>query len=136
MTTAINPQFEVIPFTWVNGATTTTGYLIQMLYAYAAGDASIAPAPPDPTISSLGYATYAAMITALGLAGSINPVAYPYAYVVGAGVHGWATDAAAKAAAIADCNLIVAQRNTTLAAGGINANNPFVTFGAAVLGPL
>ena len=104
---------------------------------YASGTAvGFPPVPPDPTISALGYATYAAMITALGLAASINPVAYPYAYVIGTGAHAFATDALAQAAAIADCNKIIAQRNTNIAAGGINANNPFVTLGAPVLGPL
>jgi len=135
MTAAINPAFEVVPFTYVNGANTSTGYLIQMIYAQTIGGL-LPPVPPDPTISSLGYATYAAMITALGLAASINPVAYPYAYVIGTGAHAFATDALAQAAAIADCNKIIAQRNSSIAAGGINANNPFVTLGAAVLGPL
>lgn len=135
MTAAINPTFEVVPFTYVNGATTTTGYLIQMIYA--SGTATpLAPIAPDPTIPMLGYATYAVMITALGLAASINPVAYPYAYLIGSGAHAFATDALAQAAAIADCNKIVAQRNSNIAAGGINASNPFVTLGAAVLGPL
>ena len=130
MTAAINPQFEVVPFTYVSGGNTTTGYLIQMIYT------GFSPVPPDPTIAYLGYASYAAMIAALGLAASINPAAYPYAYLIGGGAHAFATDALAKAAAIADCNLIVAQRNLNIAASGINANNPFVTLGAAVLGPL
>ena len=132
---AINPTFEVVPFSYVSGGNTTTGYLIQMIYA-SGTSTPLPPVAPDPTIAYLGYATYAAMITALGLAASINPVAYPYAYVIGAGAHAFATDALAQAAAIADCNKIVAQRNTNIAAGGINANNPFVTLGAAVLGPL
>ena len=133
--TAINPQFEVVPFSYVSGGNTTTGYLIQMIYA-ATSTTSFPPVAPDPTIPMLGYATYAAMITALGLAASINPAAYPYAYLIGAGAHAFATDALAQAAAIADCNKIVAQRNLNIAASGINANNPFVTLGAAVLGPL
>jgi len=135
MTAAINPQFEVVPFSYVSGSVTTTGYLIQMLYVMGTGTFFPAVAP-DPTIPSLGYATYAAMITALNLQASINPVAYPYAYVIGTGAHAFATDALAQAAAIADCNKIIAQRNSSIAAGGINANNPFVTLGAAVLGPL
>ena len=134
MTAAISPSFEVVPFTYVNGSNTTTGYLIQMILAGMMS--TTAPVAPDPTISSLGYATYAAMITALGLAASINPAAYPYAYLIGAGAHAFATDALAQAAAIADCNKIVAQRNSNIAAGGINANNPFVTLGSPVLGPL
>lgn len=135
MTTPINPQFEVVPFTSVSGSNTSTGYLIQMIYQSGVGT-PFPPVPPDPTIPYLGYASYPAMITALNLAASINPVAYPYCYLVGVGAHGFATDALAKAAAIADCNLIVAQRNLGVQNSGINAANPFVTLGAPVLGPL
>ena len=48
----------------------------------------------------------------------------------------WLTALEAEAAAIADCNKIVAQRNAQLAASGLNPDNPFVTIGAPVLGPL
>ena len=130
--TQISIQFEVVPFTYINGSNTTTGYLIQQISMV--GNAN--PVALDPTQQYLGYASYAAMITALGLAASINPVAYPYAYLVGTGPHAYSTDPLAKAAAIADCNLIIAARNTNIAAGGISASNPFVTLGAPVLGPL
>jgi hypothetical protein len=129
------PQFEVVPFTFVSGSTTSTGYLIQMLLTSGQLTGS-GPQIPDPTVQYLGYASYAAMISALGLAASINLPTYPYCYLVGAGAHAFSTDALAKAAAIADCNLIVAQRNTNVANSGINASNPFVTLGTPVLGPL
>jgi hypothetical protein len=131
MTVAINPQFAVYPFTYVVGSTTVTGYLVMMLYAGAP-----TPIPIDPTIPYLGYASYAAMITALGLAAVKNPTAYAYCYMVGAGPTAYTTDALALAAAQADCNLIVAKRNAAVAASGISASNPFVTLGAPVLGPL
>jgi hypothetical protein len=98
--------------------------------------AGATPISLDPTTPLLGYTSYAAMIQALGLQASKNYAAYPYAYVVGAGANNWSTDALAKAAAIADCNLIVTKRNNAIAALGINAANPYVSFGAAVLGPL
>ena len=130
MSASINPTIEVDPFT-VTGANASTGYIIQMTYAGAPN-----AIPVDPTIPYLGYASYAAMIQALGLQASKNYAAYPYAYVVGAGANNWTTDALAKAAAIADCNLIIAKRNAAITALGINAANPYVTFGAPVLGPL
>jgi hypothetical protein len=76
------------------------------------------------------------MIDILGLAAKINYTAFPYAYVVGTGANNFTTDALCKAAAEGDCNLLVTQRNNTLAASGIGPTNPFVTFGAPVLGPL
>ena len=136
MPAPIYPQFEVVPFVYVVGSNTSTGYLIQMIpYAFPNGQV-VSPVMADATVSPLNYPNYAAMITKLTLAAVVNLSDYPYAYVVGAGANNFLTDALAKAAAIADCTKIINQRNTNLAAGGISGTNPFVTLSAPVFGPL
>jgi hypothetical protein len=137
------PQFEVVPFVYAAGGNTSTGYLIQMITNLSTitgpgGATTVPSAPlnPDPTTPNLGYANYPAMISALSLAASINFPGFPYSYVVGTGANNWTTDALAKAAAIADCNKIAARRDVNIANSGINANNPYVTLGAPILGPL
>jgi hypothetical protein len=134
----IYPQLQVVPFT-MTGANASTGYFIEMIPGLVVGQApDMTPQVLDATNAAFGtYASYAEMIQALGLAAKINYAASPYAYVVGTGANNFTTDALCKAAAEADCQLIVTQRNTVLATtGGIGTSNPFVTIGAPVLGPL
>ena len=70
---------------------------------------------------------FAQTIVRLSLQASANLAQYQNAYVVGSG---WASDAAAKAAAQADYAILLADRNASQAATALNQsfyNNPYIT---------
>lgn len=113
----IYPSYEVVHGTYI--PSNAAFYLLQ--YQGAAGANWVIP--PN----------FAQMIITLNLqaaANTLNNSAYQNAYVVGSGTGYWATDAAAKAAAIADYGTIIAARNSAAAAAALTQGflgNPYIT---------
>jgi protein-L-isoaspartate O-methyltransferase len=105
------PLYQIIHGTYV-----PSGSDFYMIQSQQSGAAWISP---------IGFAS---MITALNLQASANLAAYPNAYVVGTGTGYWSTDAAAKAAALADFNTIITARNTAAiiaaAQAALNSGQP------------
>jgi hypothetical protein len=90
------PLYQVLHVTY--GAQNTEVFLLETL-------------PNNPAL--VPTATWVGQTNPLPAQSSHNPVAYPYAYVVGNGSNfTWSSSAAAKAAAIADATALVNARNS------------------------
>lgn len=126
------PQFQVVPYVFSFGTSTSSGFL-----ALSLAGAGASWQPNSGIIGSMQHFNQQTGGTST-LNASQNLAGYPMAYISGNGSNNtWNGSAAAQAAAQADYVSLTTARDAAAAQGALNATlpNQYVSLGTAISGP-